>query len=74
MWASDLYVVISDPDENGGWGARIYHNPLVPWLWAGSVIMVIGGLVSLTDRRLRIGAPERARRRAAPAAAQGQEA
>ena len=49
-----------------GWVLRVWHKPLVPWLWAGFVIMGLGGLVSLSDRRLRIGAPERQR---SPAAA-----
>ena len=65
---ADLYAVIGDPDGSGGWTVRLYHEPLVPWIWAGSLIMVLGGLVSLTDRRLRVGAPTR-RGAAAPAAA-----
>ena len=62
---SDLYAVIGDSDGQGGWTVRIYHEPLVPWLWAGCLLMVIGGCISLSDRRLRVGAP---RRRAAQAA------
>ena len=47
----------------------MYHNPLVPWIWAGAIVMAAGGLVSLTDRRLRVGAPRKARAPApAPAA------
>ena len=45
---------------------RLYHQPLVPWIWAGALMMVVGGLLSLSDRRLRVGA---ARRAAAPAGA-----
>ncbi len=63
---SDLYVALGDPTQNGAaWIVRIYHHPLVPWIWIGGVGMMLGGLVSLTDRRFRIGAPER--RRAAKA-------
>jgi cytochrome c-type biogenesis protein CcmF len=47
---------------------RIYHEPLVPWIWAGALLMVAGGAVSLSDRRLRVGAPAR-RAKTAPAAA-----
>jgi cytochrome c-type biogenesis protein CcmF len=65
---ADLYVALGDPDGKGGWTVRIFHEPLVPWIWAGSLIMVLGGFVSLTDRRLRVGAPTR--RRAARSAAQ----
>jgi cytochrome c-type biogenesis protein CcmF len=38
---------------------RLYHHPLVPWIWVGAVIMVLGGILSLSDRRLRVGAPTR---------------
>ncbi len=44
---------------------RLYYNPLVPWIWFGVVVMMLGGFVSLSDRRLRIGAPRRARPRGA---------
>lgn len=59
---SDLYVALGDPTQNGtAWIVRIYHHPLVPWIWIGGAGMMLGGLVSLTDRRFRIGAPERRR-------------
>ncbi|NIA72225.1 heme lyase CcmF/NrfE family subunit [Pelagibius litoralis] len=67
-WVSDLYAVIGDSDGRGGWAVRIFHEPLVPWIWLGSLVMVLGGLVSLSDRRLRVGAPSRqAKAKAAPA-------
>ena len=64
---ADLYVVIGDRQTAAegkgktGWTVRIYHNPLVPWIWIGALIMVLGGLISLTDRRHRVGAPRTAR-------------
>jgi cytochrome c-type biogenesis protein CcmF len=58
----DLYVVLGDDQGGGSRAVRIFHNPLAPWLWAGAVIMVLGGLVSLTDRRYRLGVPGRRRR------------
>ncbi len=61
-WLADLYAALGDPHAGGGWSVRIYHNPMVPWLWAGAVIMTIGGAVSLSDRRYRVGAPARRRR------------
>lgn len=70
---ADLYVVISDPVKGGGYGTRIYFNPLVPWMWFGGVVLVLGAFVSLTDRRHRIGAPSR-RRRPAPGGAKPQAA
>jgi cytochrome c-type biogenesis protein CcmF len=58
---ADLYAVLGDADGEGGWTVRVYHEPLVPWIWTGILVMVAGGFVSLSDRRLRIGAPGRAR-------------
>ena len=49
----DLYVVIGDPQDNGGWAMRVYIKPFANWIWGGAILMAIGGLVSLTDRRLR---------------------
>jgi len=63
---ADLYLALGDDDGAGGWILRLYHHPLVPWLWLGCAMMVAGGLVSLADRRLRVGAPTR-RRLFAPA-------
>jgi cytochrome c-type biogenesis protein CcmF len=60
-WLSDLYLALGDPNETGAWAVRLYHHPLVPWIWLGGVGMVLGGLISLSDRRLRVGAPERRR-------------
>jgi cytochrome c-type biogenesis protein CcmF len=67
----DLYVVLGDPSEGvaGGHTVRIYHNPLVVWIWGGVLIMGCAGLLSLSDRRHRVGAPAPARLRAAAAAA-----
>jgi cytochrome c-type biogenesis protein CcmF len=64
---ADVYAVIGDPDGKGGYTLRLYYNPLVPWIWLGAAVMAFGGLVSLSDRRHRVGAPRRARREAAAA-------
>ncbi|MEM7446559.1 MAG: cytochrome c-type biogenesis CcmF C-terminal domain-containing protein, partial [Pseudomonadota bacterium] len=60
-WVADLYVALGDPRGDGSWVIRAWHHPLVPWIWVGAVVMVLGGLVSLTDRRLRVGAPRKAK-------------
>ncbi len=60
MPLADLYAVIGEPDGKGGWLVRIYHEPLVGWIWFGALVMVAGGLTSLSDRRYRVGAPVRA--------------
>ena len=58
-FTGDLYAVIGDQDESGGFVTRLYFNPLVAWMWVGTIIMVFGGVLSLTDRRHRVGAPQR---------------
>jgi len=60
MFWGDLYAVVGDPSgDEGGFVTRLYYNPLVAWMWIGAVVMVLGGFVSLSDRRIRIGAPKR---------------
>ncbi|MBL1234403.1 MAG: hypothetical protein COB70_002025 [Rhodobiaceae bacterium] len=62
-WVEDLYIVLGDEDDTGSWVMRAYVNPIVPWIWIGAVIMTFGGMVSLTDRRLRVGAPKAAKKK-----------
>ncbi|MBL8653714.1 MAG: hypothetical protein JNJ97_05915, partial [Alphaproteobacteria bacterium] len=56
--------------QDVAWTARIYHNPLVPWVWLGALVMMVGAGVSLTDRRHRVGAPQRLPHAAMPTAAE----
>jgi len=58
---SQLYVSLGDTAPGGGITVRIYHKPMVLLIWFGPVIMALGGLLSLSDRRLRVGAPKPAR-------------
>jgi len=62
---SQLYLSLGDPNPNGSLAVRLYYKPLVLLIWFGAVVMVIGGALSLSDRRLRVGAPKRARSKAA---------
>lgn len=62
----DIYLVIGDAQQGGGWAVRSYVKPFAFWLWMGCGLMALGGLISLTDRRWRIAVPTR---RAAPARA-----
>ncbi len=52
----DVYLVIGDAQENGGWAVRSYVKPFVNWIWFGATIMALGSLLSLTDRRYRVAA------------------
>ena len=63
--AGDLYAVLGDRQDNGAYAVRLYFNPLVRCIWIGAVLMFIGGGLSLSDRRLRVGAPRKAARRPA---------
>jgi cytochrome c-type biogenesis protein CcmF len=64
---SQLYVSLGDPGADGSLAVRIYHKPLVLLIWLGAVVMVLGGALSLSDRRLRVGAPKPARGALQPA-------
>ncbi|WP_067341292.1 heme lyase CcmF/NrfE family subunit [Stappia indica] len=67
---SQIYVSIGEVHADGGADIRLYHKPLVTLIWIGCLVMSFGGVLSLLDRRLRVGAPKPARRKAA-AAGQG---
>ncbi|HLJ00736.1 MAG TPA: heme lyase CcmF/NrfE family subunit [Bradyrhizobium sp.] len=58
---SQLYISLGDVAGDGTIAVRIYHKPLVLLIWFGPVLMAFGGMLSLSDRRLRVGAPKPAR-------------
>ncbi|MCA0871400.1 heme lyase CcmF/NrfE family subunit [Seohaeicola saemankumensis] len=69
--AGDLYASIAAPasetaEKTGAWTLRILYEPLVNFIWLGSAFLILGGALSMSDRRLRVGAPKR---EAAPSAA-----
>jgi cytochrome c-type biogenesis protein CcmF len=65
--SGDLYAVIAEsganniPGEPKRWGVRLYHKPLIGWMWLGAFMMFVGGGLSLTDRRLRVGVAQKAK-------------
>jgi cytochrome c-type biogenesis protein CcmF len=59
--ASQLYLSLGDPNPDGSIAVRLYHKPLVLLIWLGAVVMTLGGALSLSDRRLRVGAPRPAK-------------
>jgi len=69
-WNGDLYVVLGDPQQDGGYAMRLYFNPFVRFIWIGALVLVLGGLLSLSDRRLRVGVPRRTKPRAGAVPAQ----
>ncbi|MCB5357743.1 heme lyase CcmF/NrfE family subunit [Vibrio lentus] len=54
----DLYIAMGERlDDNKSWAVRIYYKPFVRWIWAGSLIMSIGGVIAISDRRYRFRKP-----------------
>ena len=51
----DLYVSLGDPIDGPTpqWSMRVYYKPFVPWIWAGVLLMVLGGALAAVDRRYR---------------------
>jgi len=50
----DLFVALGEPlGHSGAWSVRIYHKPFLRWIWLGAVLMALGGIVAVTDRRYR---------------------
>jgi cytochrome c-type biogenesis protein CcmF len=62
---SQLYLSLGDPMQNGNVAVRLYFKPQVLLIWLGAAIMFAGGALSLSDRRLRVGAPQPAKTKAA---------
>ena len=54
----DLYVALGD-QQGDGWTVRTYVKPFAVWIWIGSMVMALGGILSMTDRRLRIATSQR---------------
>ena len=52
----DLFVALGDPLGNGAWSVRVQYKPLIRFIWLGALIMALGGLIAITDRRYRSGA------------------
>ena len=52
----DLYAVLGE--ERGAAAVlRLHHNPFAPWIWFGGLALAFGGMLSLSDRRMRVAAP-----------------
>ena len=56
-----IYASLGDSEPDGRVGVRLYWKPLVLFIWLGAVVMALGGALSLSDRRLRLGLPARTR-------------
>lgn len=47
----DIYIAMGEPLDAGAWSIRLYYKPFVRWIWAGGLLMFIGGCCGLSDRR-----------------------
>ena len=63
-----VYVSLGEPLDDGAWSVRIYYKPFVDWIWIGCILMALGGLLAISDRRYRL---QRRERKAAAVAAKG---
>src|SRR5574343_145759 len=56
----DVYVSLGEPIDRdqpeGEWAVRVYYKPFVDWIWGGCVLMALGGLLAMLDRRYRVKA------------------
>ena len=50
----DLYVSLGEPAGPNAWVVRIYHKPFVDWIWGGALLMALGGVLALSDKRYRL--------------------
>jgi cytochrome c-type biogenesis protein CcmF len=72
----DLYVSLGEPVGGGDWSVRVYYKPFVRWIWLGGIMMALGGLLAVSDRRYRLPVHSRHSRRGIESGANpaGQEA
>jgi cytochrome c-type biogenesis protein CcmF len=49
----DLYAAMGEELEDGAWSLRLYHKPMIRWIWLGSILMALGGVLAISDRRYR---------------------
>ena len=59
----DLYVALGEPLGDGSWAVRLYVKPFVRWIWFGSILMSLGGLLAVSDRRYRVRAKKKSSER-----------
>ena len=50
----DIYMALGEPLDDDSWSIRLYHKPFVRWIWLGAILMALGGVLAITDRRYRL--------------------
>jgi len=69
QWNKDLFIALGDQLGNDTWSVRIQYKPMIRFIWFGAIVMALGGLIAVTDRRYRSTAPAHARATTAAAEA-----
>ena len=60
-WNRDLFVALGDQLGNGAWSVRVQYKPMIRFIWFGAIIMALGGLIAVSDRRYRLKAQEKSK-------------
>jgi len=60
-WNKDLFVALGDQLGNNTWSVRIQYKPMIRFIWAGALVMALGGLIAVSDRRYRVRATSESR-------------
>ncbi len=60
----DLYVSLGEPVSDNAWSVRVYYKPFIDWIWAGCMLMALGGIFAVSDRRYRLTARAQQKARA----------
>ncbi len=50
----DIYVSLGEELEDKSWAVRVYYKPFVDWIWGGCLLMALGGILAISDRRYRM--------------------
>ncbi len=53
LWNQDLFVALGDQIGSDTWSVRIQYKPMIRFIWLGALVMALGGLISISDRRYR---------------------
>jgi cytochrome c-type biogenesis protein CcmF len=64
----DLYVALGEGRDMNTWSVRIQIKPMVDWIWFGCLLMALGGVLAVSDRRYRLSARQRQPETITPAA------
>jgi len=50
----DIYVSLGEELEDKSWAVRVYYKPFVDWIWGGCLLMALGGIFAISDKRYRM--------------------